>query len=395
MLLSLYSLLLTREELYNLIVDCEVSLESNILNSYNAEIGIAGILDLEDALYYSNTIYLDNLLDLALTCSQNIGSLNNVEFDQSISVMDYITTVNSGIGSIDDTTGAITGLIPVSYQNAINIDVETTPTCTSWLSYGGYVTIDTVVDVIDTFTGVHQNVLIITEETTPTCDSGIVYDKYTTIDLPINASTTLTGSPQNSIAIDDETTPICVSTVNYTGFIIADELAAAEVDAIAQGLNGVNSTDEFDIEAESNIILTSNADIINTLAISTQLSIYGYNQIDISESIALMDNITRTNTMYSSIENVVSLQPSVNLVYNKDVLVSCIIDIDSTIKAFQYFKVRKWDMKIRSSLNLTAFEKSLNLRKVDREIKLNKVERTQKWSLVNRSTSPWTVTVLT
>ena len=40
MLLSLYSLLLTREELYNLIVDCEVSLERNIRNSYNAEIGI-------------------------------------------------------------------------------------------------------------------------------------------------------------------------------------------------------------------------------------------------------------------------------------------------------------------------------------------------------------------
>lgn len=355
MLLSLYSLLLTREELYNLIVDCEVSLESNILNSYNAEIGIVDILDLKDALYYSNTIYIDNLLDLALTCSQNISSLSNIEFDQSISIMDYITTVNSGIGSIDDTTGAITGLIPVNYQNIIGIDIETTPTCTSWLSYNGYVNLDTVVNVVDT----------------------------------------LIGGPQNSIAIDDETTPICISTVNYTGFIIADELATAEVDAIAQGLNGVNSTDEFDIEAESNIILTSNADIINTLAISTQLSIYGYNQIDISESIALMDDITRTNTMYSSIENVVSLQPSVNLVYNKDVLVSCIIDIDSTIKAFQYFKVRKWDMKIRSSLNLTASEKSLNLRKVDREIKLNKVERTQKWSLVNRSTSPWTVTVLT
>ena len=82
-------------------------MKSNILNSYNAEIGILDILNLEDALYYSNTIYLDNLLDLALTFSQNISSLNNIEFDQSISIMDYITTVNSGIGSIDDTTGVI------------------------------------------------------------------------------------------------------------------------------------------------------------------------------------------------------------------------------------------------------------------------------------------------
>ncbi len=197
---------------------------------------------------------------------------------------------------------------------------------------------------------------------------------------------TLTGLAQNSIVISDETTPICVLTVNYTGLVTAEELASVEIEGTAQGLNGVSSTDEFDIEDESNIILTSNADIINTLAISTQLSIYGYNQIDISESIALMDNITRTNTMYSSIENVVSLQPSVNLVYNKDVLVSCIIDIDSTIKAFQYFKVRKWDMKIRSNLNLV---------KTERKIELNKIERTQKWSLVNRSTFPWIVTVLT
>ena len=81
MLLSLYSLLLTREELYNLIVDCEVSLESDVFNSYNAEIGILDILELEDSLYYSNTIYLDHLLDLALTCSQNISSLNNIVFD--------------------------------------------------------------------------------------------------------------------------------------------------------------------------------------------------------------------------------------------------------------------------------------------------------------------------
>lgn len=346
MLLSLYSLLLTREELYNLIVDCEVSLESDILNSYNAEIGIVDILDLEDALYYSNTIYLDNLLDLALTCSQNISSLNSIEFDQSIPIMDYITTVNSGIGSIDDTTGAITGLIPLSYQNAIGIDVETTPICTSWLSYSGYVNLDTVVSIVDT----------------------------------------LTGLAQNSIAISDETTPICVLTVNYTGLVTADELASVEIEGTAQGLNWVSSTDEFNIEYESSIIPINNVDIINTIAISTQLSIYGHNQIDISESIALMDDIARSNIMHSSIENVVSLQPSVNLVYNKDVLVSCIIDIDSTIKAFQYFKVRKWDMKIISNLNLV---------KTERKIELNKIERTQKWSLVNRSTSPWIVTVLT
>lgn len=386
MLLSLYSLLLTREELYNLIVDCEVSLESDILNSYTAEIGILDILDLEDALYYSNTIYLDNLLDLALTCSQNMSSLNSIEFDQSISVMDYITTVSSGIGSIDDTTGAITGLIPLSYQNAIGIDVETTPICTSWLSYSGYVTIATVVDVIDTFTSVAQNVFMITEETTPTCNSSIVYDKYISIDLPINVSTTLTGVAQNSIAISDETTPICVLTVNYTGLVTADELASVEIEGTAQGLNWVSSTNEFNIEYESSIIPINNVDIINTIAISTQLSIYGHNQIDISESIALMDYIARSNIMHSSIENVVLLQPSVNLVYNKDVLISCIIDINSTIKAFQYFKVRKWDMKIISNLNLV---------KTERKIELNKIERTQKWSLVNRSTFPWIVTVLT
>lgn len=355
MLLSLYSLLLTREELYNLVVDCEVSLESDIFNSYNTEIGILDILELEDALYYSNTIYLDNLLDLALTCSQNISSLNNIEFDQSISIMDYITIVNSGIGSIDDTTGAITGLIPVNYQNSITIDTEITPICTSWLSYNGYVNLDTIISVVDT----------------------------------------LTGAPQNSIAIIDETTPICVLTVNYTGLVTADELASVEIEGTAQGLNWVSSTDEFNIEYESSIIPINNVDIINTIAISTQLSIYGYNQIDISESIALIDDIARSNTMYSSIENVISLQPSVNLVYNKDVLVSCIIDIDSTIKAFQYFKVRKWDMKIRDSLNLKVSNKSLNLRKVDREIKLNKVERKETWSLVNRNTSPWIVTVLT
>lgn len=346
MLLSLYSLLLTREELYNLIVDCEVSLESNILNSYNAEICILDILDLEDALYYSNTIYLDNLLDLALTCSQNISSLNNIEFDQSISILDYITTVNSGIGSIDDTTGAIAGLVPLSYQNAIGIDVETTPICTSWLSYNRYVNLDTVVSIVDT----------------------------------------LTGLAQNSIVISDETTPICVLTVNYTGLVTADELSSVEIEGTSQGLNWVSSTNEFNIEYESSIIPINNVDIINTIAISTQLSIYGHNQIDISESIALMDDIARSNIMHSSIENVVSLQPSVNLVYNKDVLVSCIIDIDSTIKAFQYFKVRKWYMKIRNSLNLV---------KTERKIELNKIERTQKWSLVNRSTFPWIVTVLT
>ena len=346
MLLSLYSLLLTREELYNLIVDCEVSLESDILNSYTAEIGILDILYLEDALYYSNTIYLDNLLDLALTCSQNISSLNSIEFDQSISVMDYITTVSSGIGSIDDTTGAITGLIPVSYQNMLEVDVETTPTCTSWLSYNRYVNLDTVVSIVDT----------------------------------------LTGLAQNNIVISDETTPICVLTVNYTGLVTAEELASVEIEGTAQGLNGVSSTDEFNIEYESSIIPINNVDIINTIAISTQLSIYGHNQIDISESIALMDYIARSNIMHSSIENVVLLQPSVNLVYNKDVLISCIIDINSTIKAFQYFKVRKWDMKIISNLNLV---------KTERKIELNKIERTQKWSLVNRSTFPWIVTVLT
>lgn len=356
MLLSIYSLLLTREELYNLIVDCEVSLESDILNSYTAEIGILDILDLEDALYYSNTIYLDNLLDLALTCSQNISSLNSIEFDQSISVMDYITTVNSGVIIVDGTAGVVTGLIPLSYQNTILIEYETTPTCTSSLVYNDAVNLDAVVRLVDTLMAIPYNGIVLVDES---------------------------GSAE------------CTSSIDYIRFITTNEIMSAEIDVTTNGELVVSSRDEFTIESDMSIEGNSGVNVLEDMNMLTQLSVYGFNQIEISESFTLYNDIIRSHVFADPLENTLAAESVVNLVYDNAVLVSCVININSTIKAFQYFKIRQWDMKARERLKLVASEKSLKMQKIERDNKFIKTERNDKWLLVNRGTLPWVVTILT